>query len=42
MKLDKHVLLFKGFYKEAAVESNIEKDRIRILNIHFFLEDNTI
>jgi len=22
--------------------TNIEKDRIRILNIHFFLEDNTI
>lgn len=42
VKLDKHVLSFLGFYKEAAVESNDEKERIRKLTIYFYLEDNSI
>jgi len=42
VKLDKHVLCFSGYYKEAAVESNVEKDRIRKLTIYFYLEDNSI
>jgi hypothetical protein len=41
VKLDKHVLRFSGFYKEAAVESNNEKERIRKLTVYFYLEDNS-
>jgi len=35
-------LRFYGYYKEAAVESNDEKERIRKITIYFYLEDNTI
>jgi hypothetical protein len=41
-KLDKHVLRFYGFFKEAVVESRIENFRIRKLIIYYFLEDRSI
>lgn len=36
------MLRFYGYYKEAAVESNDEKERIRKLMVYFYLEDNSI
>ena len=42
VKLDKVVLRFFGFFKEAVVESNLENWRVRKLLIYYFLEDSTI
>lgn len=42
MKLDKIVLQFSGFFKEAVVESNLENYRIRQVIIYYYLEDSTI
>jgi len=41
-KLDKQVLRFYGFFKEAVVESRLENFRIRKLIIYYFLEDRSI
>ena len=42
VKLDKVVLRFFGFFKEAVVESNLENWRVRKLLIYYFLEDSTL
>jgi hypothetical protein len=42
VKLDKIVLQFSGFFKEAVVESNLENYRIRQVIIYYYLEDSTI
>jgi len=39
--LDRHVLRFKGFFKEAVVETNLENYRIRKCVIFYYLEDDT-
>merc|ERR1719487_1094391 len=39
--LDRHVLRFYGFFKEAVVESNLENYRIRKCVIFYYLEDDT-
>lgn len=39
--LDRHVLRFYGFYKEAVVETNLENYRIRKVIILYYLEDDT-
>jgi hypothetical protein len=36
------VLRFYGYFKESAVETPIEKERIRQIKICFFLEDNSL
>merc|ERR550514_1600890 len=40
--LDRHVLRFYGFFKEAVVESNFENHRIRKCTIFYYLEDDTM
>lgn len=40
--MDRHVLRFYGYFKESAVESQIELERIRKLIILFYLEDTTL
>jgi hypothetical protein len=42
VKLDKQVLRFFGYFKEAVVESRLENYRIRKLIIYYFLEDRSI
>lgn len=42
VKLDKQVLRFYGFFKEAVSESNLENYRVRKLEVFFYLEDNSI
>ena len=42
MKLDKRVLRFFGYFKESAVESNLETYRLRKLIIYFYLEDGSL
>ena len=42
VKLDKHVLRFYGFFKESAVESNLETYRLRKLIVFFYLEDGSL
>lgn len=42
VKLDKQVLKFSGYFKESVVESSLENWRVRVVNIFFYLEDNTI
>jgi len=39
--LDRHVLRFYGYFKEAVVETNLENYRVRKVVINFFLEDDT-
>lgn len=39
--LDRHVLRFYGFFKEAVVETNLENYRIRKVVIFYYLEDDT-
>jgi len=39
--LDRHVLRFSGFFKEAVVEANLENYRIRKVQIYYYLEDDT-
>jgi len=39
--LDRHVLRFYGFFKEAVVETNLENYRIRKCTILYYLEDDT-
>ncbi|EER18874.1 conserved hypothetical protein [Perkinsus marinus ATCC 50983] len=40
--LDRHVLRFFGYYKEAVVESNLENYRIRPCILYYYLEDDTM
>lgn len=39
--LDRHVLRFYGYFKEAVVETNLEKYRVRRVVICYYLEDDT-
>jgi len=39
--LDRHVLRFYGFFKEAVIETNLENYRVRQCNILYYLEDDT-
>lgn len=39
---DKKCLTFKAFFKQSVVESPLEHYRVRIVNIIYFLEDDTI
>ena len=40
--LDRHVLRFYGYFKEAVVESNSENERNRKVKVLFYLEDNSV
>jgi hypothetical protein len=42
VKLDKQVLKFTAYFKESVVESSMENWRVRVVDIFFFLEDNTV
>jgi len=42
VKLDKQVLRFYGYFKEAIVESRKEHSRIRRLTIYYYLTDDTM
>jgi hypothetical protein len=42
VKLDKVVLRFDGYFKEAVVESNLENWRKRQVIIFYYLEDSTL
>jgi hypothetical protein len=39
--LDRHCLRFYGYFKEAVVETNLEKYRVRKVVIVYYLEDDT-
>jgi len=39
--LDRHVLRFHGYFKEAVVETNLENYRVRNVTIYYYLEDDT-
>lgn len=39
--LDRHVLRFNGYFKEAVVETNLENYRVRKVVIFYYLEDDT-
>jgi len=39
--LDRHVLSFNGYFKEAVVETNVENYRVRKVIVYYFLEDDT-
>jgi hypothetical protein len=39
--LDRHVLRFYGFFKEAVTETNLENYRVRKCVIFYYLEDDT-
>jgi hypothetical protein len=39
--LDRHVLRFYGFFKEAVVETNLENYRVRAVTVLYYLEDDT-
>jgi len=40
--MDRHVLRFYGFFKEAVVESALENYRVRKVIIFYYLEDNSL
>merc|ERR1719379_2710067 len=40
--LDRHVLRFFGYFKEAVPESNMENYRVRRAIIYYYLEDDTM
>ena len=42
VKLDKKVLRFFGYFKESIVEKELESGRIRLLEIFYYLTDDTI
>mgnify|MGYP003612910647 CR=1 FL=1 len=42
VKMDRHVLRFSGYFKEAVVESALENFRIRKLTIFYYLEDHSL
>mmetsp|Transcript_135834 Transcript_135834/g.240145 ORF Transcript_135834/g.240145 Transcript_135834/m.240145 type:complete len:755 (+) Transcript_135834:111-2375(+) len=39
--LDRHVLRFTGYFKEAVVETNLENYRVRKVVLFYYLEDDT-
>eukprot|EP00401_Gymnodinium_catenatum_P036698 CAMPEP_0117501572 /NCGR_PEP_ID=MMETSP0784-20121206/23369_1 /TAXON_ID=39447 /ORGANISM="" /LENGTH=749 /DNA_ID=CAMNT_0005296833 /DNA_START=115 /DNA_END=2364 /DNA_ORIENTATION=+ len=39
--LDRHVLRFHGYFKEAVVETNLENYRVRRVIVFYYLEDDT-
>lgn len=40
--LDRHVLRFNGYFKEAVVETNLENYRVRKVVVLYYLEDDTL
>ncbi|CAD8191366.1 unnamed protein product [Paramecium octaurelia] len=42
VKMDRHVLRFSGYFKEAVVESALENYRIRKITICYYLEDHSL
>jgi Ca2+-binding EF-hand superfamily protein len=40
--LDRHVLRFYGYFKEAVVETNLENYRVRRIKVYYYLEDDTM
>ena len=42
VKLDKKVLRYFGYFKESIVEEELESGRIRLLEIFYYLTDDTI
>lgn len=40
--LDKKVLRWYGFYREAIEESQVEKERLRLVTFMYYLEDDTL
>lgn len=42
VRLDRQVLRFYGYFKEAVVETNQENERNRKVKIILYLEDNSI
>jgi len=40
--LDRHVLRFNGYFKEAVIETNLENYRVRKVVIYYYLEDDTM
>ena len=42
VKLDKKVIHFKGYYSEEIVESPIETERVRYLDVYYYLTDDTV
>ena len=42
VKLDKKVLRYYGYFKESIVEKELESGRIRLLEIFYYLTDDTI
>lgn len=42
VKMDRHVLRFQGYFKEAVVESALENFRVRKVVIFYYLEDNSV
>lgn len=39
---DKVVLTFHGFFRQNVIESVVEQQRIRYVNVMYFMEDDTI
>merc|ERR1719218_360258 len=39
--LDRHVLRYYGYFKEAVIETNLENWRVRQCIIFYYLEDDT-
>ncbi len=42
VKMDRHVLRYYGYFKEAVVESKLEQSRLRKLILFFYLEDGSL
>lgn len=42
VKMDRHVLRFYGYFKEAVAESALENFRVRKVIVFYYLEDNSI
>ena len=42
LKYDRKVLLFKAYFKEPVHESPVENYRVRKVEIHYYLDDDTI
>ena len=42
LKYDKKVLLFMGYFKEPVHENSVENYRVRKVDVHYYLDDDTI
>jgi len=40
--MDRHVLRFSGYFKEAVVESALENYRVRKVTLFYYLEDHSL